>query len=220
MTRSLLRYGYPAAVLILAAAVISGGGCVGALSTLAYWIKGTNIDAEFDGLEGKKVVVVCRPVADLTYRTHLVNRDLAREVSRLLQANVPKIQVIPQREVVEWLDENGDWDHYGEVGQALGADMVVGIDLRDFNLLLDQTLYQGTANVSIVVYDCARDAEPIFEKEPPQTVYPPNVGIPVSERQERQFSREFVLVLAEEIGRCFYDHDAHADYAMDAKAFQ
>jgi len=220
MSRSFLRYGHLAAVSVLAAALVSGSGCKGVLPTLAYWIKGTNIDAEFDGLKGKKVVVVCRPVADLTYGAHLVDRDLAREVSRLLQANVPKIQVIPQREVIQWLDENSDWDHYAEVGRALGADMVVGIDLQDFDLLKSQTLYQGKANVSIVVYDCLHDAEPVFEKQPPQTVYPPNVGIPTSDRQECQFSREFVRVLAEEIGRYFYEHDAHANYAMDAKAFR
>ncbi|GAF68683.1 unnamed protein product, partial [marine sediment metagenome] len=180
-----------------------------------------SIDAEYDGLEGKKVVVVARPLVELKYRNTSAAKDLARQLSILLRENVSKIEVIDQRKVAEWTDANV-WDEYTEIGEALEADMVVGIDLQDFTIYKGQTLYQGKASVVLAVYDCtdlfdnAAGSQPVFEKELPQAVYPPNTAIPTSEKPEVEFRREFVRVLADQIGRHFYAHDAHADYALDA----
>jgi hypothetical protein len=221
MDRSWLRHGSLAAALTLVAAVVLvSAGCRTVITTAAYLIKGTNVDAEYEGLKEKRVVVVCRPVADLTFRSPTVDRDLAKEVGKLLAKNVKKIQVVPQKEVNEWTDEHL-WTDYLEVGEALGADMVVGIDLYDFNLLLDQTLYQGRASTALRVFDCQAGGDPVFERELPQIVYPPNVGVPTSERSsEGAFQREYVRVLADQIGRHFYAHDPYADYALDAKAME
>jgi hypothetical protein len=221
MDRSWLRHGSLAAALTLVAAVVLVSlGCRTMLTTAAYLIKGTDVDAEYEGLKEKRVVVVCRPVADLTFRSPTVDRDLAKEVGKLLAKNVKKIRVVPQKEVSEWTDEHL-WSDYLEVGEALKADMVVGIDLYDFNLLLDQTLYQGRASTAVRVFDCRAGGDPVFERELQQVVYPPNVGVPTSDRSsEGAFEREFVRVLADHIGRYFYAHDPYADYAMDAKAME
>ena len=217
MDRPFLRYGYFAAVLTLAGAVLPVvGGCRNALVTAIYLVKGTNVDAEYDGLEGKKVVVVCRPMVDLKYSNTSVAKNLAQQISILLRNNVPKIEVVDTQKVEEWTDANV-WDEYTEIGDALEADMVVGIDLQDFTIYQGQTLYQGKANVVLRVYDCT-DGRPVFEKELPRSVYPPNTGIPTSEKPEVEFRRNFVRVLADHIGRHFYAHDAHADYALDATA--
>jgi len=88
------------------------------------------------------------------------------------------------------------------------------VDLEQFDIYQDQTIYQGTANVTIKVFDCHTD-ELVFEKILPQVVYPPNTGIPATDKQERQFRREFVSVVADQIARHFYPHDAHADFAQD-----
>jgi hypothetical protein len=58
----------------------------------------------------------------------------------------------------------------------------------------------------------------VFQKRPPQTVYPPNRVVQTSEKQESDFRREFVQVLADQIARHFYEHDAYADVALDAKS--
>ena len=97
---------------------------------------------------------------------------------------------------------------------------VVGIDLYDFSILLDQTLYQGKANAAVRVVDCKTGGDPLFERDLPQLVYPPNVGIPTSDRPESAFRREYVHALADQIGRYFYEHDRYADYALDAKAME
>ncbi|MBN2476489.1 MAG: hypothetical protein JXB62_17880 [Pirellulales bacterium] len=221
MDRSFRRHGCPAAVLVVLVGLVSAaGGCRSALFTATYLFKGNAADAEFDELKGKKVAVVCRPTGSLTYRDANVATDLAEEISRLLKANVSKIEIVDPQEVTEWLDEHGDWTDFAEIGQAeaVAADMVVGIDLHSFTIYQSQVLYQGKANVTLCVCDCREDGDIVFRKELPQSVYPPNAVIPTSEKQEREFRREFVQILADQIGRHFYPHDRHADYALDATA--
>jgi hypothetical protein len=200
--------------LLLAASVIPSGGCVGALTTVAYLIKGTDQPAEFAGLKGKTVAVVCRPVTSLQYSNSNAAADVARHVGLLLGKNVSKIRVIDPQKVAEWTDENTT-DDFVEIGRALKADMVVAIDLEHFNLLQSQVLYQGKANVAIRVYDIKQDGKVVYQKAPPQTIFPPNVSIPTSDKSQADFQRQFVGVLAEEIGRHFYPHDPSVDFAKD-----
>lgn len=218
MDRHCLRTQCLPIILTLAVAVLAtAGGCRSALTTAMYLVKGNNIEAEYDGLRDKKVVVVCRPVVDLTYRDTSVARDLAHEVSILLRNNVPKIKVVDQRTVDEWKDAN-TWEEYVEIGKALEADMVVGIDLENFTIFQGQTLYQGRSNAVLCVYDCSHPDQRVFSRVLPEVVYPPNAGIATSEKPEREFRSKFVRILADQIGRYFYAHDPHADYALDATA--
>ncbi len=217
MDRPSLRYGYLAIIVALAASLLSASGCQSVLTTVMYITKGNNVPAEFDGLRGKKVLVVCRPLANLKYRDVSVAKDLARQLGILLHNNVRNIEITDRRKVAQWTDEN-TWDEYTEIGKALGAEMVVGVDLQDFTIYQGQTLYQGKANLTLNVYDCSQGSQPVFEKHLPQSVFPPNAGIPTSEKPEVEFRRQFVRLLADQVGRHFYPHDAHADYALDATA--
>ena len=120
-------------------------------------------------------------------------KELAIAVGELLENNVRKIEVVDYRDVDEWTDEHS-WQEYTEVGEALNADMIVGVDLETFNIYAGQTLYQGKANIRLLVYDVAKGKEPVFEKTLPQSVYPPNAPIPASDNQESHFRRKFVDV--------------------------
>ena len=218
MNRLSVRYAI-ALVLMLSTAILPALGCRSALATAIYLWKGTDVDPDYAGLKGKKVAVVCRPLVSLQYRNASVDRNLARQITRLLQQRVPKIDVVEQRKVAKWTDEN-TWEEYSEVGKAVKADMVVGIDLEGFSLYQGQTLYQGKANATIHVYDCNEGGKLVFEKIIPQSVYPPNSGVPTSDRLETEFRREFVRVLADQIARHFYAHDPHADLVQDVAALK
>jgi hypothetical protein len=209
LRRSLVAAGLVSAVVAL------GGGCTNMLFTAAYLIKGHDSPAECTKLREKRVAVVCRPVVALQYRDARVDQDLATELGGLLQKNVTKIKVIDHRKVAEWMDEH-NWDDYTEVGKALGAELVVGVDLLSFNLRQSQTLLQGQADTEIRVVDCAT-REVVFKKRLPKVVYPPHREVQASDMQEQQFRRDFVHVLAERIGEHFYPHDAYSDFAMDSK---
>lgn len=219
MDGSFLRYRYFLAALALLAAVVPAAGCVGFLTTAMYLIRGTALPAEFNGLRGKRVAVVCQPMVSLQYRNSTAAKDLARQIGSLLRQKISKIEIIDQRKVDEWIDEN-TWDEYSEIGKALKADLVLAVDLENFSTLQGQTLYQGKANVTLRVIDCANGGKVIFLRHLPQVLYPPNAGIPTSEQQEPQFRRRFILVLADQIARYFYGHDPIDDFARDADALR
>jgi len=202
-----------AATLVLA--TLAASGCAPILTVL-YLAGGADTPAEFPGLKKKKVVVACRPMVQLQYRDANVSNSLARQVGQLLRKNVSKIQVVDYAKVEQWLDSNTS-DSYVEIGRALDADMVVGIDLLDFSVYQGQTLYQGKANYTIKVYDCTT-GELVFDKKPDQSVWPPNSAVPTSEKQESEFRQRFVGVLADEIARRFYSHDPRVNFASDATA--
>jgi hypothetical protein len=199
-------------------ASLSLQGC-NLMATAMYVIAGQNTPAAFDGLKGKRVAVICNPVTSLHFRDSSVSRDLAKQVGLLLEQNVKNIQLVDQREVFEWADEN-TWEEYVEIGKALNADMVVGIDLEEFNLYQGQTLYQGKADVRLLVYDMTNGKDPVFERNLPRAVYPPNAPIPASDNQEADFRRKFVGYLARQIGHHFYAHDSTVDFANDSTAVQ
>jgi hypothetical protein len=194
-------------------------GCRSALETGYILLYGTDVDADYPGLQKKKVVVVCRPLMALQYWNANVAKELGVEVSLLLRDKVKKIEMADPRKLSKWLDEN-NWEEYTAVGKAMNADMVVGIDLEGFNIFQGQTLYQGNAKVSVHVYDCKAGGKEVFTRNMPPNIYPPNAGIPTSDRQEGQFRREFTLVLASQIARHFYPHDPHADLALDNAALR
>lgn len=200
---------------VVGVSLLAAIGCRSALTTAMYLIRGTDVEPDYQGLKGKRVAVICRPLVSLQYRNANVAHELAQRITILLQQRVPKIKTIDQREVAKWLDEN-NWEEYVEVGRALDADMVLGIDLEGFNIFQGQTLYQGKANVTVRVYDCRDEGTVLYEKILPQVVYPPNSAVPTSERTEAQFRREFVSVLADRIARHFYSHDPYEDMALDA----
>ncbi len=206
------------ALVASAAGLAVASGC-NLVATAMYVIEGTNTRADFDKLKGKRVAVICRPVTSLHFRDSSVSRDLAKQVGILLEKKVPKISLIDQRDVFEWADENS-WDEYYEIGKALNAEMVVGLDLEEFSLYQGQTLYQGKANLKIMVYDVAKGKDPVFERNLPQAVFPPNAAIPAGEKPEPQFRRQFVNHLAQLIARYFYDHDATVDFASSSTALE
>lgn len=216
MDRNLGQHRRLGTTLILCGLILTASGCTSGLATAMYLIRGTDIRAEYNGLKDKRVAVVCRPLVDLQYRSSNAAKDIGRELGKLLKQGVRKIDVIDHRKIAEWLDENS-WDEYVEVGRAVEAEMVVGIDLEHFTIFESQTLYQGKANVTVRVYDC-QTGEMTYEKILPQIVYPPNTAIATSEKQESQFRREFVRVVADQVGRHFYNHDRYADFASDATA--
>jgi hypothetical protein len=194
--------------------VMLPGGC-GWLSVALYNMNPDDTPAEFNELQEKRVAVVCRPVVELQFADSTVPRDLVRQVGERLTKKVKKIKVVDEREVSEWTDENS-WQKFTEVGKALKADMVVGIELERFSLQQGPTLLQGNAAMRVVVYDMQNGGKQVFEKTMPRVLFPPNTPIPSAEKSEAEFRRQFLAVLAEQIGRYFYSHDSLEDFGVDA----
>jgi hypothetical protein len=191
--------------IALAGVLTTQLGCKNLMIAAAYFIKGTDDAAEYVGLKDKRVAVVCRPLVELKYGAGTAANDLATRVGMLLKQNGKRVKVIKQSEVNKWIDENPDME-LEEVGKGVNADVVLGIDIEEFSLYLGQTLYQGKAQVKLTVCNVA-DGEILWEKAMRQVVWPSRGGRPTAEEPPPQFQREYIEVLAGEIGHHFYPHD-------------
>ncbi|HJS07815.1 MAG TPA: hypothetical protein VJ809_09140 [Pirellulales bacterium] len=199
--------------LVTTSALALAAGC-SLLPTIAYIIKPEDVSAEFDGLNGKRVAVICR-AASLEYADPTVARDLSVRVAALLKENGRKVAVVDERDLADWVDKH-DWHDYREVGRALKADMVVGIDLERFALSRGSTLLQGQADLRLAVYDVESGQR---RWEPGRTLsvkFPPNSPYSSSDRKEEDFRRQFLDVLAERVARHFYAYNSRNDVALDS----
>jgi len=207
--------------LILTAALLSAtAGCAQMIATVAYvWNGGNYVDADYRGLEHRRVVVICVPPSSLSFRYPHADRQLARRVGSLLEMNVKGIDLVDAKEVDNWVDEDDERD-VRELAKAVDADMVVRIQLEDFDLHKGQTLFQGRADVILSVYDMSDGGRLAWEKELPEVLYPANSGVPTVDKSQDQFRRQFTRVLSEQIARHFYRHDPHFDFAIDATSIR
>jgi hypothetical protein len=206
------------ALLLASAALVSAAGCPALLATGIYvWEGGNMVPAECEALRGKRVVVMCRPPSSHEYRHAGASRSISQRVSELLVENVKGIDVVNPREVDNWVDES-DWGDFKELAEAVRADLVVHVELDDFELYKGKTLYQGRAAVNVSVFDMLDHSKLVWEQHLGEILYPVNSGIPAQDKPVQQFEREFVEIVADRIAVNFYRHDPHAAFAIDAKA--
>ncbi len=206
----------PLLAVLLMTLSLATAGC-STLGTLAYFVNPNDIAAEFDELAGKHVAVVCQPVVELQYSDAGSSRELAQLVGMNIERNLRRTEVIGQQEVARWMDEN-EFLEYPELGKALDADLVIGIDLEDFRLYEGSTLYRGKASVHVKVYDFAEE-KLLFEKRLDDYAFPKDTAVPATDRTEQQFRGMFMQVLSSKIARIFYPHDSRTHFAEENLSF-
>lgn len=192
-------------------------GC-SAMSTIAYFINPNDTRAAFEGLKDKKTVVVCR-AESLEYSDPLIGRELAGVIGRKMEQNDKKLSVVDDQKLADWTDRN-DWSDYRAVGKALKSDMVVGVDIERFTIRQGATLLQGQADVRIAVYDIKDGGKKVWEYRPATIKFPPNAPIPAGERQEAEFRRQFIDIVAENIAHNFYAYNSRDSFAQDSTAIK
>ncbi len=191
-------------------------GC-STLGTLTYLFMPNDVQAEFNGLRGKHIAVVCKPIVELEFSDAGSSRELASKVGSLLDQNVRKLKMIDQQEVARWIDENA-WVDYTTLGKSLDADLVVAIDLEEFRMHEGSTLYRGHATAHVRVYDIAKK-KVVFEKRVDDFKFPADSAVPTSDQSEAQFRGLFIQVLAQRISRSFHAYESRTYFAEDSLTF-
>jgi hypothetical protein len=197
---------------LLLASTLSG---CSAISTVSYWLYGNKAPAKFEGLEGKRVAVVCLDADSLKGPGGEAER-VARAVATTLGYNVADIKLVRPAEIADWLDNHDqDITDYKDIGRGVKADMVLGIDLESFSIHEGQTLLKGRANVATRVYDMQRGGEVVYESPSHEIAWPENGARHVTEN-EANFRTAFIHTLAHRIARDFYPYDKIDDFGADA----
>jgi hypothetical protein len=195
--------------------LVTSTGCVRLAANLLYAAHGNLAPAKFDGLEKKRVAVVCVSNNE-AFGPNPITPLLAQRVTNLLAKNVDDIQIVDQQDIAAWIDRN-DWDYldFRAVGKGVKADVVLSIDLNTFSLYDSKTMFKGRCDYQIVVHDVATGRE-LFSVSPPLLEYPKNSAQHTTETSEKDFRRRFLDLLARHISRNFYAYDASEDVAIDS----
>jgi hypothetical protein len=208
---------YSAFCAAVAAIVIAAlaGGCRPLVQAIGAFEGHEVVPARFNGLEGKRVAVVCIDVNSL-YGPGDEADLLARGVSTQLSQNVKNIKMVKQSEIHDWIDQQDQaLVDFRNVGRGVKADMVIGVDLNSISTRDVGTLLKGRGNISVKVFDMSRPEEPVYEKPPTVIEFPEHGARHVTE-SEANFRMMFLRILAEKIAKDFYSYDRTLDFGRDA----
>lgn len=197
---------------LLASLCLCSTGC-SLFSQVNYWLNGYKVDAKFNGMEKKRVAVVC--VSADSVGPSGEASSIANAVTTILARELKDTTFIKQAEIADWMDKN-DWNQvdYCDVGRGVKADLVIAIDLRDYTTKEGQTLLRGKAELTINVHD-VRKNEVVYGPTDKRVVFPENGAKHITEN-EGNFRRLFIFQLAQQIAHDFYAYDRVDDFAKDS----
>lgn len=203
--------------------------------TLAYFLQ--PFDATIappceTSLQGKKVVILCRAVADSTGEYSSLERDLSRDVATIFRKKVKKITVVDPDKVATWVDAHPKETDPAEVARDFDAEIVIYLEVEQFQTQApgDLNMIHGQAKVHVKAYemeyptnskgkpikDQPKEAHEIHEgyAEPS---FPERGPIPIDSGSSRsKFRVTFVKVVAKEISWHFIEH-APDDSIQDSR---
>jgi hypothetical protein len=204
--------------------ILTLSGCQQAILTAYVLVNGTDVKPKHDILiksGNKRVAVVCRSMTSNQYEVQNAPRDIARQVSSLLDKNVrnKKLRVVEPVKVETWLDNcNNDFDNFLEVGRdkTIDADIVIGVEVLGFRLHDPHSPYmvQGQCMVSVKAIDC-KNGE-VLATENLTIIDPPNLPISGGPGMEAAFRPRFIQLVAEQIAILFHHYDPHKSRRIDA----
>lgn len=213
--RSHQRHQRSILLILVISLLVFTPGCIGLVAHLINAGWGDVIKARYEGLEEQRVAVVCVARSSL-FGPSSSTDEIAEQVETTLKQKIPKIHIIRQQQVNEWMDQN-DWDQvdYLKLGQGIGADQIIAVDVLSMGIHEGNTLYRGRADVEVRVINVAQGGGVAYHEVLPQVVYPTRVGHHVTDVSEAEFRRAFLEVVSAQIAHRFYDYDRAEDVSRD-----
>lgn len=214
-TRYRTKYWWLAAALL----VTTNAGCIQFAANMIHAIRGNDMPAEYPGLVEKRVAIICS--VDGAVASEASSSVLTSYISSALVKNLPKSTIIGQEEVDRWLEIEG-WSNNDAlaIGKGVKADQVVNVQVSNFQLREGATLFRGSCDIRVAVYDIQADGKVAFLKEIPEHAFPRIGGTPVTDTTEAKFRSVYLHLIATKIAGLFHPVDPTADYALDAKSAQ
>jgi hypothetical protein len=206
-------------------------GCQSALFTAKYLWQGPYVPPKHNILlKGEnRVAIVPRAVFSNAFELQNAPREIARQVSRLLEENIHnhekrqyrnrKLVIVEQSRVETWLDNcYNDFDSFVEAGRdpAINADIVIAIDIIGFQIRDPRNahLIQGRCQVQVQAIEVATGK--ILASEMLMIADPPSSQMPGGPHREPQFRTQFVQVVAQQIAALFHHYNPNKVRRIDA----
>lgn len=191
-----------------------------------WWLasggKDPTVPPQLELLDGKKdrqsLLVITYANSELKFGYDAIDDALCSQVIAEVAQQEERFDLVPERKVRSWKDENPDWaDHpILDIGLAFDVRYVLFLEVDDFSL--NQTnntfLYQGHISTRVRVFDVDREVMLLDEMFSAQ--YPPNRPLQVQEvRSEIEFQNEFLQDAAQQIAWYIVPHEYRSTFARD-----
>ncbi len=170
-TRKLLLLALPLLLLVCS-------GCHAIAFTTLMWGKEPTktIKAEYPYLKGKTAAILVRAEWETLFEYEQVQLEVADHVRVALESNIPGVEVVPPRQVVDYQRRSPDWERHdpARIGQRFDAERLIEIDLTQYTTREPESphLYRGHIAAVVSVYNTAYpNSEPAYVTEV-RTVYP------------------------------------------------
>lgn len=202
----------PRILLVCIGLALSSTGCIGFANWLAWGLWGQKVPAEFKGLEGKRVAIICATRSS-PFEPGGITGSITRRIGDTLEREVKGITIVNPEEIADWIDRN-DWLEmdYREVGRGVKADMVVAVDFERLSFQDNSTTVVGRADFTVTVYDMTSGRN-VFRREVPEHTFPTHGSASVS---LRKFQPLYMERLSSHIAEYFYDHEFTDGFGYDA----
>lgn len=189
-------------------------GCLNLVANLAHAVGADKIPAEYEGLKEQRVAVITLSEAS-QFKEDRSARTVSRRLAEILDQEVRQIDLVREEEIEDWRDRNG-WDQtdFLAIGQGVGANKIVAIELVNLRLREGPNLYRGHADVTIRVLD-AETGDTEYRKTLEDYTFPRNAAQDATSTSESKFRRMYLEMLARKIARSFHPYDLNEDFALD-----
>lgn len=216
-TRSPARPARVLAVASLAAAAAFASGCaaVGFFGAVARNIEeagSSDIQAQYDGLEGKTFAVIVAADRSIQADNPEIVPLMTNEVTRRLSENCGASGVVPAAEVLRFQYQRPGWVAMTptDLAKELEVDRLVFIDLTDFTLTDpgNPYLWNGSASANVQVLEADGSLGDTFAfRETMRVKYPEQEGLSPMQLPGETVRLELSRRIINRVSWLFFDHE-------------
>ena len=191
--------------------VLATGGC-NLLIPVIFLHPGTKkVPPEFARLEDSRTLVMVWAEPETLYDYPHVRLELASYIGDQIAAGVKGVQLVNERKVEEYLQRNPEaMVDPRQVGEHFGAEMVVYVELLEFQIRDPESpdLLQGTVRAAVRVHDLTAETDELGYQELAEvTVVCPDQAVLYTATAPIVVRNETYKQFAEAVARKFYEHE-------------
>jgi hypothetical protein len=204
--------------------VVAGIGCsnpIGMMSFLAAQASNNTQAPDLcsfaiDGKESKVLILAAHENLLPNQAFRDAHREISRKLAQILDQRFKednaKISVIPVSKVFSYMDDHNEWitEPKQALGKRFGADFVIFLELGEMTLyekLSHNTLYRGTVEVQISVYDVhGPDGEGKIKEDVYNCTYPESCPEDTTNISPGGFRMKFLDRVARDLAQKFAPH--------------
>lgn len=146
--------------------------------------------------------------------------SLATQLRARFKENKEKVKIVPPVKVRNALTRSRDWDAdtLVAIGKRFDADYVIALTIQDMSLFMGNSynqLYQGKADLEVVVYDVHQPVlEAVIQRYPFRCEYPKARPVDATVNAS-QFRDMFVRRMGRDLSRWFAAYPSDQNFDMD-----